>query len=122
VERRSGAGHATQVPGADRIARHGSPGQPQRFLPGVIAGTRILSAGLAEPGRSDPTSPITKARAADAGAQVAAATQRVHGGMGIDTTYPLHRCFLWAKHNELTLGPATAQLARLGSTYPEGQL
>ena len=48
--------------GADPIARHGSPEQQQRFLPGVVAGTRILSAGLAEPGRSDPTSPATTAR------------------------------------------------------------
>lgn len=277
--------YATLVLGADPIARHGSREQQQRFLPGVVAGTHILSAGLAEPGRSDPTSPSTKALrdgpnwrldgakqlvpaaqladtvvipastddddvglfllptdangveiqpvattnhephadvfldgaivseenrlhgpieslytraliglcaiqlgvaeralqiaaeyttgreqfgrpigsfqavqqrmadafidveairwttwhaawltahgrpadraariakfwAADAGARVAATTQQVHGGIGIDTTYPLHRYFLWAKHNELTLGSATAQLARMGSAYP----
>ncbi|OMC53174.1 acyl-CoA dehydrogenase [Mycobacterium sp. IS-836] len=276
--------YATLVLGADPIARHGSSEQQQRFLPGVVAGTHILSAGLAEPGRSDPTSPSTKALrdgpnwrldgakqlvpaaqladtvvvpastddgdvglfllptdangveiravtttnhephadvfldgaivseenrlngpieslytralvglcaiqlgvaeralkiaaeyttereqfgrpigsfqavqqrmadafidveairwttwhaawliahgrpaeraariakfwAAEAGARVAATTQHVHGGIGIDTTYPLHRYFLWAKHNELTLGSATAQLARMGSTY-----
>ena len=54
-----------------------------------------------------------------------ATTQHVHGGIGIDITYPLHRYFLWAKHNELSLGPATAQLAHLGSSYPsasEGNL
>jgi 3-oxocholest-4-en-26-oyl-CoA dehydrogenase beta subunit len=61
---------------------------------------------------------IAKFWAAEAGARVAATTQHVHGGIGIDTSYPLHRYFLWAKHNELTLGPAAAQLARLGSTYP----
>jgi hypothetical protein len=44
----------------------------------------------------------------------------VHGGIGIDITYPLHRYFLWAKHNELTQGCATAQLAGIGSTYQEG--
>ena len=281
--------YSTLVLGADPIARHGTPEQQGRFLPGVIAGTRILTAGLAEPGRSDPTSPATTARrdgagwrldgakelvpaaqiadtvliparmddgdvglfllptdapgveirpvpttnrephadvsldgavvsdadrivgagmveslhtralvalcaiqlgvveralriaaeyttgreqfgrpigsfqavqqrmadafidveairwttwqaawlvahdrsaeraariakfwAAEAGARVAATTQHVHGGIGIDTTYPLHRYFLWAKHNELTLGPASAQLARLGATYSEG--
>src|ERR1700727_1228014 len=266
--------YATLVLGADPIARHGTPEQQQRFLPGVIAGTRILSAGLQEPGRSDPLRPSTKAVrdganwrldgvkelvpaaqladtvvvpattddgdvslfllpcdargveirpvtttnhephadlfldgavvsehdrlggsisslycralvglwavqlgvadralkiaaeyttgreqfgrpigsfqavqqrladafidveairwttwhaawliangrpltealraariakfwAADAGARVAATTQHVHGGIGIDITYPLHRYFLWAKHNELTLG------------------
>jgi 3-oxocholest-4-en-26-oyl-CoA dehydrogenase beta subunit len=281
--------YATLALGADPIARHGTPEQQQRFLPGVVAGTRILTAGLAEPGRSDITTPATTARrdgsewrldgakelvpaaqladtvlipasidggtvglfllasdatgasirpvpttngephadvfldgaivsesdrivgaglieslhtralvalcaiqlgvaeralriaaeyttgreqfgrpigsfqavqqrmadafidveairwttwqaawliahgrpadraariakfwAAEAGARVAATTQHVHGGIGIDTTYPLHRYFLWAKHNELTLGPASAQLARLGATYSEG--
>lgn len=279
--------YATLVLGADPIARHGNPEQQQRFLPGVISGTRILTAGLQEPGRSEPTSPATKAVrdgqnwrldgakelvpaaqladtvlipastdddrvslfllacdapsveirpvattsgephadvfldgatvseadrldgsieslytraliglcaiqlgvaeralqiaaeytsarqqfgrpigsfqavqqrladafidveairwttwhaawliangrpleearraariakfwAADAGARVASTTQHVHGGIGIDITYPLHRYFLWAKHNELTLGSAPAQLAGIGSTY-----
>ena len=280
--------YATLVLGADPIARHGTDEQQQRFLPGVVAGTRILSAGLAEPGRSDPTRPATTARhdgsqwrldgakelvpaaqladtvlipasiadgevglfllptdasgvevrpvrttsgephadvfldgatisdqdrltgpveslypralvglcaiqlgvaeralriaatyttgreqfgrpigsfqavqqrmadafidveaircttwhaawliaqgrpaeraariakfwAAEAGARVAATAQHVHGGIGIDTSYPLHRYFLWAKHNELALGPATAQLAHLGCTYLEGR-
>lgn len=279
--------YATLVLGADTIARHGTAEQQRRFLPGVVAGTRILSAGLQEPGRSDPMSPSTKALrdgpnwrldgakelvpaaqiadtivvpaatgdgatglfllpcdahgveirpvtttngephadvfldgaavsaedrldgpieslytralvglcaiqlgvaeralqiaaeytsgreqfgrpigsfqavqqrmadafidveairwttwhaawliaqgqcadraariakfwAAEAGARVAATTQQVHGGIGIDVTYPLHRYFLWAKHNELALGPASAQLASIGSTYPEG--
>jgi 3-oxocholest-4-en-26-oyl-CoA dehydrogenase beta subunit len=281
--------YATLVLGADPIVQYGNPEQQQRFLPGVVAGTRILTAGLAEPGRSDPSAPATTARhdgpnwrldgakelvpaaqladtvlipattddgdvglfllgtdahgvevraakttnrephadvfldgaivsaenrlagegpvkslhtralvalcaiqlgvvdralriaadyttgreqfgrpigsfqavqqrmadafidveairwttwhaawliahewpadraariakfwAAEAGARVAATTQHVHGGIGIDTTYPLHRYFLWAKHNELTLGSATAQLARIGSAYLSG--
>jgi 3-oxocholest-4-en-26-oyl-CoA dehydrogenase beta subunit len=60
---------------------------------------------------------IAKFWAAEAGARVAATAQQVHGGIGIDTTYPLFRYFLWAKHNELTLGSATQQLARLGAAY-----
>ena len=281
--------YATLALGADPIARHGNPEQQQRFLPGIVAGKRILTAGLAEPGRSDATAPATTARrdggnwrldgvkelvpaaqfadtvlipasmddgeaglfllatdahgveirpatttnrephadiyldgatvcdadrlvgadlieslrtralvalcavqlgvaeralriaaeyttgreqfgrpigsfqavqqrmadafidveairwttwhaawliahgrpadraariakfwAAEAGARVAATAQHVHGGIGIDITYPLHRYFLWAKHNELTLGPAAAQLAHLGTTYSEG--
>jgi 3-oxocholest-4-en-26-oyl-CoA dehydrogenase beta subunit len=51
----------------------------------------------------------------------AATSQHVHGGIGIDPTYPLHRYFLWAKQNELTMGSASQQLAQLGSTYPEGR-
>ena len=60
---------------------------------------------------------IAKFWAGEAGARVAATAQQVHGGIGIDTTYPLFRYFLWAKHNELTLGSASAQLARLGAEY-----
>ena len=70
---------------------------------------------------ADRAARIAKFWAAEAGARVTATAQQVHGGIGIDTTYPLHRYFLWAKHNELTLGPASQQLARLGATYPEGQ-
>ncbi|MGV0694334.1 acyl-CoA dehydrogenase family protein [Mycobacterium paraintracellulare] len=63
---------------------------------------------------------IAKFWAAEAGARVVASAQQVHGGMGIDVTYPLHRYFLWAKQIELSLGSSPQQLARLGATYPEG--
>ncbi len=63
---------------------------------------------------------IAKFWAAEAGARVTATAQQVHGGMGIDITYPLSRYFLWAKQIELSLGSASQQLARLGSAYPEG--
>lgn len=63
---------------------------------------------------------IAKFWAAEAGARVTATAQQVHGGIGIDVTYPLWRYFLWAKQIELGLGSASQQLARLGSTYPEG--
>jgi alkylation response protein AidB-like acyl-CoA dehydrogenase len=54
--------YSTLLLGADTIVRHGNPEQQQRLLPGVVDGSRILSAGLHEPGRSDPTSPATTAR------------------------------------------------------------
>lgn len=63
---------------------------------------------------------IAKFWAAEAGARVVASAQQVHGGMGIDVTYPLSRYFLWAKQIELALGSASQQLARLGRTYSEG--
>ena len=63
---------------------------------------------------------IAKFWAAEAGARVTATAQQVHGGMGIDITYPLSRYFLWAKQIELSLGSASQQLARLGSAYTEG--
>ncbi|BCO34848.1 acyl-CoA dehydrogenase [Mycobacterium heckeshornense] len=68
----------------------------------------------------DRAAAIAKFWAAEAGARVAATAQQVHGGIGIDITYPLWRYFVWAKQIELTLGSASHQLAHLGSTYPEG--
>jgi len=58
---------------------------------------------------------VAKYWAADAGARVLAAAQHIHGGMGFDRDYPLHRYFLQSKHCEMTLGGASASLARLGS-------
>lgn len=84
----------------------------------AIRWTTWHAAWLIANGRmADRAARIAKFWAADAGARVASAAQQVHGGIGIDITYPLHRYFLWAKHNELTLGPAPAQLAGIGSTY-----
>lgn len=75
---------------------------------------------VAEGRPADREAAIAKFWAAEAGARVAATAQQVHGGIGIDITYPLSRYFLWAKQIELTLGSASHQLARLGSTYREG--
>jgi hypothetical protein len=59
---------------------------------------------------------IAKFCAAEGGQRAIVAAQHLHGGIGVDVDYPLHRYFLWAKHIELMLGPATEQLARLGAT------
>ena len=53
---------------------------------------------------------------ADGGQRIAHACQHLHGGIGVDVDYPIHRYFLWAKALELTLGGATEQLARLGTS------
>ena len=45
--------------------------------------------------------------AADGGHRVAHAAVHVHGGLGIDVDYPLHRYFVAAKRNEFSLGGAT---------------
>jgi hypothetical protein len=58
---------------------------------------------------------IAKFWAAEGGQHVAVAAQHLHGGIGVDVDYPLHRYFLWAKAIELTLGGAMQQLARLGA-------
>ena len=53
--------------------------------------------------------------AADGGQRVVHAAQHIHGGIGVDRDYPLHRYFLWAKQLELSLGGATKQLRKLGA-------
>ncbi|HMC41756.1 MAG TPA: acyl-CoA dehydrogenase family protein [Acidimicrobiales bacterium] len=58
---------------------------------------------------------VAKFWAAEGGQRVVHAAQHLHGGIGVDRDYPLHRYFLWAKHLELTLGGATSQLLRLGA-------
>ncbi len=57
---------------------------------------------------------IAKFWAADAGSNLANAAQHLHGGLGVDVDYPIHRYFLWSKSLELELGSATEQVARLG--------
>ena len=52
--------------------------------------------------------------AAEAGQRVVAAAQHLHGGIGVDRDYPLHRYYLWAKWIQLNLGGAAQQLRRLG--------
>lgn len=52
--------------------------------------------------------------AAFAGQRVVHTAQHLHGGVGVDRDYPLHRHFLAAKEVELQLGGATRQLLALG--------
>jgi len=58
---------------------------------------------------------IAKFWAADGGQRVVHAAVHLHGGVGVDRDYPLHRYFLMTKHLELTLGGATEQLLELGA-------
>jgi acyl-CoA dehydrogenase len=58
--------------------------------------------------------------AAEAGQRAVFATQHLHGGMGADIGYPIHRYFLWGKQIELLLGSPSAQLARLGRQVADG--
>jgi acyl-CoA dehydrogenase len=58
---------------------------------------------------------IAKFWAADGGQRVVHAAVHLHGGVGVDREYPLHRYFLMTKHIELTLGGATEQLLQLGA-------
>jgi alkylation response protein AidB-like acyl-CoA dehydrogenase len=57
---------------------------------------------------------IAKFWASDGGHRVAHACQHVHGGIGVDLDYPIHRYFRWSKRIEFTLGSATEHLRLLG--------
>jgi 3-oxocholest-4-en-26-oyl-CoA dehydrogenase beta subunit len=74
----------------------------------------LLAAG--RPGDPEVAAAVATAKfwAADAGHRVAHTAVHVHGGMGIDMSYQVHRYFTAAKRAEFTLGGATAQLRRLG--------
>ncbi len=61
-----------------------------------------LDAGL--PAHADVL--VAKWWAAEAGQHAVHNTQHLHGGMGADIDYPIHRYFLWGKQIEDTLGGA----------------
>ncbi len=69
-----------------------------------------IAAGL--PARRETA--IAKYWASEGGFRVVHAAVHVHGGVGVDRDYPLHRHFLLARWAELTLGCAEDQLAALG--------
>ena len=57
---------------------------------------------------------IAKYWAAEGGQRVVHAASHLHGGVGVDRDYPLHRYFLLTEQIELTLGGANESLRRLG--------
>jgi acyl-CoA dehydrogenase len=69
-----------------------------------------LAAGL--PASSEVA--IAKYWAAEGGQRVVHAASHLHGGVGVDRDYPLHRYFLLTEQIELTLGGANESLRRLG--------
>jgi alkylation response protein AidB-like acyl-CoA dehydrogenase len=50
---------------------------------------------------------------AEAGHRVSRSCQHLHGGLGADISYPIHRYFLWAKRYEFLCGGAGYHLQRL---------
>ena len=53
--------------------------------------------------------------ASEAGFRVVHAATHLHGGVGVDRDYPLHRYFLMARQLELTMGNSEEQLEELGN-------
>jgi acyl-CoA dehydrogenase len=83
----------------------------------AIRVTMLQAAWMLDTGRAA-TADVLVAKwwAAEAGQRVVHHVQHLHGGMGADIEYPVHRYFLWGKQIEDTLGGASATLARLGRT------
>ena len=80
--------------------------------------TLLQAAWLIDEGRSAAevadAAAVAKWWSADAGQRVVHATQHLHGGMGADVDYPVHRYFLWVKQLENTYGGGSRQLAAIG--------
>ena len=62
---------------------------------------------------------IAKYWACMGGHRVSHTCQHLHGGIGSDIDYPIHRHFLRLKHIAMTLGGANEQLAGLGARIAE---
>lgn len=62
---------------------------------------------------------IAKHFASEAGYRVTFSAQHIHGGIGVDREYPVHRYYVYARHLELMLGGSTHQLRRLGKLIAE---
>jgi 3-oxocholest-4-en-26-oyl-CoA dehydrogenase beta subunit len=58
---------------------------------------------------------VAKFWAGDGGMRAMHACQHLHGGLGVDLDYPLHRYFIWCKQIEHELGTPTRQLLELGA-------
>ncbi len=63
---------------------------------------------------------VAKWWACRGGQRVVHSAQHLHGGIGVDVDYPIHRFFLWAKQAEIELGGASQQLAHLGRLLAQG--
>lgn len=69
-----------------------------------------LDAGLAAPSEALATAYL----ACEAGHRIGHAAQHVHGGIGVDLTYPIHRFLYWSRGLASALGGSSVILERLG--------
>jgi alkylation response protein AidB-like acyl-CoA dehydrogenase len=69
--------------------------------------------------RTDDAVAVAKYWAAEGGQFNAYACQHLHGGIGIDVDYPLHRYFIWSMQIEHSLGCASQQIQNLGVRIAE---
>jgi alkylation response protein AidB-like acyl-CoA dehydrogenase len=70
---------------------------------------------LAEGWPADEEVAVAKFWVGDGGMRALHACQHLHGGLGVDLDYPVHRYFVWGKQLEHELGTPTRQLLTLGA-------
>ncbi|WP_100497407.1 acyl-CoA dehydrogenase family protein [Geodermatophilus chilensis] len=63
---------------------------------------------------------VAKWWASRGGLRAVHATQHLHGGIGADIDYPIHRYFLWGRQVAFTLGSADATSVELGDALEHG--
>lgn len=78
----------------------------------VWAGVWRLAEGAAD---ADEVLTIASYNACDPVVKALYTCQHLHGGIGLDVTYPLHRYFAWGKHCAHLLGGAEDRLDSLGA-------
>lgn len=66
-----------------------------------------------------PQALAVRAQACDLGHTAGHKAQHVHGGMGVDVSYPIHRFLYWSRALAAALGGSEAHLARLGDWLAE---
>ncbi len=69
-----------------------------------------IDAGLPAPSEALATAWL----ACEAGHRIGHIAQHVHGGIGVDLTYPIHRFLYWSRGLSVALGGSAASLERLG--------
>lgn len=85
--------------------------------------TTLKAAWLMDLGQeedAEAASLVAKWWASRGGLRVVHATQHLHGGMGADIDYPIHRYFLWGRQVAFTAGSADATGAELGDALERG--
>lgn len=83
--------------------------------------TTWRAAWLLDQGREDEAVSavlVAKLWASRGGLRVVHATQHLHGGIGADIDYPIHRYFLWGRQAAFSLGSADQLAAELGAVLP----
>lgn len=88
----------------------------------AMRSTALLAAWQYDQGRSSEADVATaKYWAATGGHRVAHSAQHLHGGIGADVSFPIHRYFLEAMQIAQSLGGAAPMLAAIGQTIADGR-